>query len=271
VLKGLLVIPACNEAVSLRRFLPAVREVASRLNGYQLGIVVINDGSTDDTAIAVRESGGEVVNNDRNRGLGFSLRRGYRLALDRGCDFAVTMDSDGQHTPALLGAVLDHLAEGADLVTASRYHTDSERFDPPLDRDLLNVAFTAAIHAVTGFHHLTDPLTGFWAMNRRVAAFLSEHLTLERYGTCLEGLIKLWYLCKPTPKLVEVPHPAIYANHDGGCLNREYSPSNQEMRVERFGTHALHVIAALQAVAAAGHGEEVADSIRAWRQMIQDI
>ncbi len=266
--RGLIVVPACNEAVCLEHFLPRLKGVIQKIPNTDIDIVVIDDGSTDATTKVVTKKGCRLVRNDQNRGLGYSLRRGYQLAVDEKRDFLVSMDSDGQHDVKLLKTVIDHLANGVDLVTASRYHLQSERYNPPIDRDLLNVAFTAIIHAVTGWKHLTDPLTGFWAMNARLTEFLASNIRLERYGSCLEALIKLWYLCDPRPVLAEVPHPAIYANTAGGILNRIYSPSQLEERVDRFGTHALHVVSALQDVQAAGHEIEIEDTIGSWRKSL---
>ncbi|HCU47653.1 TPA: hypothetical protein DIC39_01145 [Patescibacteria group bacterium] len=267
-MKGIVVVPACNEAISLTHFLPRLQGAIKQLRDLAVDIVVIDDGSNDDTIKVISNSGYRLVRNDSNRGLGFSLRRGYRLAVDEGYDFVVTMDADGQHDVNLLSVVIGRLVEGIDLVTASRYHPESLRYNPPLDRDLLNIAVTSQIRAVTGWQHITDPLTGFWCIKRWVADFLSQQLKLERYGTCLEGLIKLWYLCEPRPVLVEVPHPAIYSNQAGGFLNRLYSPSNMEDRLDRFGTHANHIIQALYDVQSAGNGAAVEKLISAWRQTL---
>lgn len=267
--KGLIVIPACNEARSLECFLPKVKGVISNLGGFKANILVISDGSKDETKKVVRRAGCQLKSHRYNRGLGVSLREGYHSAATGGYDFLVTMDADGQHDPQLLPLVLDRLFTGGiDLVTASRYHPQSQRMLPPLDRDLLNVAFTAIIHSVTGWHHLTDPLTGFWGMKRWVAEFLAQNLKLERYGTCLEGLVKLWYLCQPRPVLAEIPHPAIYAGANGGLLTRDYSPANLEQRLERFGVHALHVLEALQDVIAQGGEVSVDKQIRLWRSAL---
>lgn len=267
--KCVIVVPACNEAASIEYFLPRLRgeikKIASQTVDFD--VVVIDDGSTDETCKVVQGQGCRLLRNDGNRGLGYSLRRGYQLVVDAGYDFLVSMDSDGQHDPRLLASVLAPLEGGtADLVTASRYHPESDRYSPPLDRDMLNIAVTAMIRAVTGWKHITDPLTGFWAMNSRVAEFLAKTLKLERYGTCLEGLIKMWHLMTPQPRLLEIPHPAIYANHGPGFLNRVYSPGQMEDRIDRFGTHARQIILALQDVQSHGHSEEVEGLITAWRR-----
>lgn len=264
-MKGLVVIPACNEGVSLVHFLPRLRGQINQLKGNSdVGIVVIDDGSTDDTPKIVHEMGYALVRNSTNQGLGVSLRKGYAYALEHECDYVVTMDADGQHDVRLLPSIINQL-ENADLVTASRYHPESQRFGTPLDRELLNIAVTAKIHSVTGWHHITDPLTGFWCMKSWIADFLVKNLKLERYGTCLEALIKLWYLSNPRPKIVEVAHPSIYSN-EGGFLNRVYSPANAEDRLDRFGTHALHILKALWDVQASGKGQEIEEAMNKWRK-----
>jgi glycosyltransferase involved in cell wall biosynthesis len=266
-MKGVVIVPACNERGSLRVFLPRLKRNVAKLSlPHEMQIVVVDDGSTDDTVEVAAQAGCRILKNGENRGLGISLRRGYELAVMENFDFLVTMDSDGQHRPELLRVVLDKFFAGFDLVLASRYHPMSERFGTPLDRDLLNIAFTSMIRAMTGWQNLSDPLTGFWTMRIWVAKFLYEQLKLERYGTCLEALIKLWWLATPRPSITEVPHPAIYENDGTDQLNRTYSPSNKEVRLERFGTHAVHLLAALEDVRRAGFGEEIDEVIKRWRE-----
>ncbi len=265
---GMIAIPACNEGASLVYFLPSLKAATDQIADVDFKVVVIDDGSNDDTADVVRaRTDILLLQNGENRGLGFSLRRACKLAADQGCDFLITMDCDGQHDVGLIQKMLDALpARGHDcLVVGSRFHPESEQFGTPLDRDLLNVAYTAVIHSVTGWANVTDPLSGFWVMTQPIARFFSEQLKQDRYGMRLEGLIKLWYLFQPTPKVIEVPHPAIYRNHGTSFLNREYSPANQEDRIERFGTHASNVLSALEDVREAGFGERVEAAIKAWR------
>jgi len=263
----LIAIPACNEALPLEHFLPRLQGIVKKLD-FKTTILVVDDGSTDNTAQVVAKYGCKLLRNDGNRGLGYSLRKAYQTVEDEEYDFLVTMDSDGQHDPGLLPHALASLQKGYDLITCSRYHPDSERFSPPLDRDLLNIAVTSMMYAVTGWHHLTDPLTGFWCMNNHIASFLAHELKLERYGTCLEALIKMWYLLDPKPKLAEIPHPAIYANNGSGYLNRVYSPAQMEDRIDRFGTHAKHILAALFDVQSVGHDEAIQMAIAEWRKQL---
>lgn len=246
-MKALIVVAACNEAASLDQFLPRLRMVTSGLP-ERCDILVIDDGSSDKTTKVSRKHGCLVLRNPKNMGIGISLRQGYCKSMKENYEIVVTMDADGQHDEKFLALMLEEIKQGADIVIASRYHSDSERIGVPLDRDLLNIAVTAQMRVVTGWR-ITDPLSGFWMMNRRCLEFALRHGRQSRYGVHLEHLIKFWYLAKPRPKLVEIAHPAIYGNHGTlALLTREYSPSNQEARVERFGTHALHILEALEDV-----------------------
>jgi hypothetical protein len=149
--------------------------------------------------------------------------------------------------PTVLGALIN---DEADIVTASRYHKDSERLGVPMDRDMLNISVVAQMRIITGWE-ITDPLSGFWGMTRPYFKFCLENSKQNRYGIHLENLIKLWFLCDPRPRRIEVPHPAIYTNHGTrGLLTRQYSAANQEQRVDRFGTHAIHILESLEDVRA---------------------
>jgi len=251
-MKILIVVAACNEALSLDQFLPRLSQVASNLSSH-CDILLIDDGSLDKTAEVGKKHSCSVLRNSSNVGIGTSLRRGYRKAQRGNYDVVITMDADGQHDENFLPLMLKTLRGGADIVIASRYHPDSKRIKVPLDRDLLNVAVTAQMRIATGWK-TTDPLSGFWMMRRRCFEFALKHGNQTRYGIHLEHLVKFWYLARPRPRLVEIAHPAIYGNHGTlPLLTRDYSPNNQEARVERFGTHALHIIQAIEDVKKTRH------------------
>lgn len=251
--KVLVIISACNEAVSLDVFLPKLFANITSLSGrlsVTCDVLLISDGSTDNTADVAVKHGCYVITNVHNLGIGTSLRLGYKKALDENYDFTVTLDADGQHDAALLENILQPLLEDkTDIIIASRYHKDSQRMGVPLDRDLLNISVTAQMKVVTGWD-LTDPLSGFWGMTRYCFEFALNNGTQGRYGIHIENLIKFWHLCSPRPRHMEIAHPAIYKN--GGTyalLTREYSPANQEERIDRFGTHAHHIVTSLMQVA----------------------
>jgi glycosyltransferase involved in cell wall biosynthesis len=95
----------------------AVVEAARR----HLPVVVIDDGSSDDTADRARAAGATVLRQQRNAGKGAALREGFRHALDAGAPAAVTLDADGQHDPDEIPAFLERYAtRRAELIVGQR-------------------------------------------------------------------------------------------------------------------------------------------------------
>lgn len=86
-------IPVLNEA-------QAIGAVVSSLRAQDLDVVVIDDGSTDDSGAIARQNGATVIRHDVKKGKGQSLRDGFRYALEHGYDGVITMDGDGQHDAA---------------------------------------------------------------------------------------------------------------------------------------------------------------------------
>ncbi len=106
------VIPAFNEGA-------AIGQVVQALQPYARAIVV-DDGSSDETALVARRAGAEVVSHAVNQGYDRALETGLRKAIELGFEFAVTMDGDGQHYPDTLRLFMDELLRGADLVVGVR-------------------------------------------------------------------------------------------------------------------------------------------------------
>lgn len=93
-LKVCVVMPTYNNAGT-------IRDVVQRIMAFSDDIIVVNDGCTDDTPQILNELSGKikVVEYGRNRGKGYALRRGFESAKTQGFDYAITIDSDGQHFP----------------------------------------------------------------------------------------------------------------------------------------------------------------------------
>src|SRR4051812_16956417 len=87
-------LPAHNEAANIARVVGEVRDV--RLPGVDISIMVVDDGSSDETAALAERAGAEVLRHPTNRGVGAAFRSGRDAALRDGVDFFVHMDADGQ-------------------------------------------------------------------------------------------------------------------------------------------------------------------------------
>lgn len=110
--KVAVVIPAFNEEKT-------IRSVICEVIAYGVPIVV-NDGSTDDTALIAVEAGAFVVSHNINRGYDAALESGFKEALRQQCKIIVTFDADGQHTASLLETFLASIDDGADVVIGIR-------------------------------------------------------------------------------------------------------------------------------------------------------
>ena len=116
--KSIVIIPALNEAESLKKLLPKIDKTYD--------VLVVNDGSIDETEMVATRNGAFVLNNSQNRG--------YENAIDRGLDYAsvhsynkaIVIDADGQHNPDLLSKFFEALDSKIDLVCGDR--DKSQRF-----------------------------------------------------------------------------------------------------------------------------------------------
>jgi glycosyltransferase involved in cell wall biosynthesis len=159
----LLLIPAFDEATSLPEVLRRVERAAS-----DVPVVVVDDGSQDDTARVARAHGARVLRHPYNLGYGAALQTGYKYALRRGFRFLVQMDADGQHDPAQIPRLLEPLRAGdCDLVIGSRFlERSGYRMSFPMRAGREFFRLLARLLGVD----VTDPTSGFQAMNREVLA-----------------------------------------------------------------------------------------------------
>jgi hypothetical protein len=157
----LVLIPAHNEAASLPGLL---RELAAL--GLDLRVVVIDDGSRDDTARLAEASAATVLRLPFNVGYGAALQTGYKYALAQRASLVVQLDADGQHDPRYLEALLAPIRAGqADLVLGSRFVRPSS-YRMGHARTIGRLIFQRIAHWA-GLH-VTDPTSGLQAMNAAV-------------------------------------------------------------------------------------------------------
>nr|WP_191449533.1 glycosyltransferase family 2 protein [Haloarcula sp. CBA1122] len=145
------VIPAYNESST-------IGSVIDGTSRYVDEVVVVDDGSSDDTAAIAREHGAHVVTHVFNTGVGGAVRTGYQYAIRHDYDFVVQVDADGQHDPEKIPTLLSH-AEDADMVIGSRYLNESID-DYPLIRRLGITFFTTVVRKLGGID-ITDVTSGF--------------------------------------------------------------------------------------------------------------
>jgi glycosyltransferase involved in cell wall biosynthesis len=161
------VIPALNEAGSVG---VVVKTVPPQLCGLDVDVLVVDDGSTDETTAEASGAGALVATLAKNTGQGNAFKLGYRLACERGATYIATADADGQFDPAELPRLIELLiADQADLVTGSRRLGEAHTTDSV--RAWGVVVFGRIISILTGVR-ITDPANGLRAMRCEVAASL---------------------------------------------------------------------------------------------------
>ena len=162
-----LIIPAYNESGRISFTITGIRKFTDA------DIIVVNDGSSDNTAGEARVAGAIVINLPSNLGYGAALQTGFKYALDREYEFAVQMDADGQHDPLSIEALINPvLKDEFDVVIGSRF-LDKGNYKAPFVRRMGMYFFGVIASVLTG-RRITDPTSGFQALNRKVMEFYAS-------------------------------------------------------------------------------------------------
>jgi glycosyltransferase involved in cell wall biosynthesis len=178
-MRTLVFIPAWNEADSVAAVIADVREHLPEVD-----VLVVDDGSTDETGARAGAAGAMVAALPFNQGLGAALQTGYLYALREGYDFCAHLDADGQHPPAEVARLLEEVrADRADLVIGSRYRAPGaddgagdavvgDDYRPTLSRRIGTSVFRFFLTLATR-QRFTDTTSGMRAANRRVMELFS--------------------------------------------------------------------------------------------------
>jgi glycosyltransferase involved in cell wall biosynthesis len=205
----LVIIPACNEAGRIEAVLDGLHALPQRLD-----IVVIDDGSTDNTPALARAHGAIVLRHPFNLGYGASLQTGYLYACRHGYQQLVQMDADGQHDPISVETLLKALGEGADLAVGSRFQTPNTAPPTTMMRRMGSRMFAKIVNLWTGLR-ITDPTSGFQGLSRRAIDQVAQDGFPEDYPDA-DVLIQL---ATSGLKLVEVP-VKMHARVGGVSMHR---------------------------------------------------
>jgi glycosyltransferase involved in cell wall biosynthesis len=179
----LIVIPAWNEQACIA---DVIREVRGELPG--VGVLVVDDGSTDHTAAVASGAGATVARLPYNLGVGGAMRLGYRYGYEQGYDVVVQVDADGQHDPRYVPKLIDALDE-ADFVIGARFAGEGD-YTVKGPRKWAMMMLSTVLSWL-GHTRLTDTTSGFRAANRRTVELFARWYPAEYLGDTIEVLVRL--------------------------------------------------------------------------------
>ncbi len=170
-MQGLIVIPAYNEGQNIARLLARLQATSPVED-----VVVVNDGSRDNTRAELERLGVEHINHPINLGYVRALQTGIRYAQDRNYDYMIFIDGDGQHDPAQIADLRRvGLVEGApEIVIGSRFVRD-QGYNAPLGRKLGMLLFSS-LTGLIGGKRIHDTTSGFKLMHRRAYTMVCEQI-----------------------------------------------------------------------------------------------
>jgi glycosyltransferase involved in cell wall biosynthesis len=171
--KALIIVPAYNEQDSLPRTISELR-----FNAPSFDIVIVNDGSTDNTSQVAKQIGEKVIDLPFNLGIGGAVQTGFKYALQSGYDIVVQVDADGQHDACSLSSMIEPIISGkADIVVGSRYLGDNLLKMSPV-RNLGIKYFSWLTSRLIG-QKITDCSSGYRVFNRKTMHFFSDNYPVD--------------------------------------------------------------------------------------------
>jgi len=192
--KVLVIIPAYNEENTLGEVIEKIKK-----NVFSADILVINDGSTDQTGRIAEEKATYVLNLPYNLGIGGAMQTGFKFAEELNYEIAVRVDADGQHNPQEINNLLKPILDNkADLVIGSRFlsilrpprfASQSEAGGTAEDGETggyrssffrrLGIQFFSFLVSLFINEKVKDPTSGFRAMNKKVVRFYAQEYPVD--------------------------------------------------------------------------------------------
>ncbi|MCY3781898.1 MAG: glycosyltransferase family 2 protein [Chloroflexi bacterium] len=165
----LVILPAYNEELNIAR---TVGDILARLP--EVDVLVVNDGSADDTSAEAQRAGAQVLELPFNVGIGAAVQAGFQFAAAQDYDTALRNDGDGQHSPESNLALLESLAaHDVDVVIGSRFISARGDYGTPRLRRLGSGILARLLSVIIG-QRVTDPTSGCSAYNREAIKLLAR-------------------------------------------------------------------------------------------------
>jgi glycosyltransferase involved in cell wall biosynthesis len=170
-LRRVAIVPALNEEGALPGVIDELRAFDPGLD-----VVVVDDGSVDDTAAVAVAKGARVLRLPFNLGIGGAVQTGFRFAFENDYDLAVRVDGDGQHDASQLGRLVAPVLAGeADIVVGSRFAADAHGYRSSRARRVGIRLLARIVSRIVG-QRVTDTTSGFQALNKHgIALFARDY------------------------------------------------------------------------------------------------
>ncbi|MDP2632627.1 MAG: glycosyltransferase family 2 protein [Candidatus Curtissbacteria bacterium] len=225
--RAVIIVPAFNEEAVI---LKVIQSIPKRIKGLgKIQVLVVDDGSTDNTKILVNKTNVSVASHIMNRGLGAAIKTGLEWARVHNIDLAVTFDGDGQHDPADISRVIKPILDkSADIVIGSRF---KKKQRVPLDRLILNWFANLATLFLFGVFS-TDSQSGLRAFSKKAIKLID--FKADRMEFSSEILLEAK---KHSLKTIEIPIRAIYT---------AYSRSKGQKNTNAIPVFARHLVRLLR-------------------------
>ncbi len=205
----LVIIPAYNEENNIRKVLKEFYQ--SKIADYS-DLVVIDDGSKDNTAKVAREEGAKVISQVYNMGYGAALQTGYKYALKNGYEYVIQLDADGQHDIQNIEWVHNRLTKQIgyekvpDIVIGSRYLKNSQSYPVAKIRLIAIKLFRVVIKWITGYV-ITDPTSGLQGLNQRAFSYYAQFNQFDIQYPDINMILQMLLLGYHVVEIPAVMHP----------------------------------------------------------------
>lgn len=192
----MLIIPVFNEEGNIGQVLEDIKNMYPKLD-----ILVVNDGSTDNTENIVKNQNTDILTHPYNLGYGGALQTGYKYAVLKQYNYVIQFDGDGQHKPEYISDIYNELKKNSyDIVIGSRF-LEKNRFKAGILKKIAIHIFRFLIF-VFSKTRITDPTSGLQGLTRKVFKYYS---LMGNYPVDYPDADIIIYMLKRKYKIVEIP------------------------------------------------------------------
>ncbi len=191
----LVVVPAFNEEASIGDVVKSIKQTG-------LEVLVVNDGSVDNTSQIAKQAGAIVMDLPINLGVGGALRSGFKFAVSRGYAAVLQLDGDGQHpVHRIQHLIAEYERTKADMVIGSRFATETRTMKVNFARELMMRVLARNASRATGTK-LTDVTSGFRIIGGKLLEEFSLSFPVNYLGDTYEAVMSAG---KAGYKVIEIP------------------------------------------------------------------